>query len=47
MVESLKRAGAIVLDKTNVPEMGMLPDAHKCLYGRTRNPWNAERTPGD
>ncbi len=45
-VARLKRAGAIVLGKTNVPPLGMLPDSINALYGRTRNPWNAGRTPG-
>lgn len=45
-VALLKRAGAIVLGKTNVPQLGMLPDSSNPLYGRTKNPWNADRTPG-
>ncbi len=45
-VKRLKDAGAIVLGKTNIPQMGMLPDAVNYLYGRTPNPWNDERTPG-
>ena len=46
VVARLKNAGAVVLGKTNVPQLGMLPDANNSLYGRTLNPWNPNRTPG-
>jgi fatty acid amide hydrolase len=41
-----RRAGAIVIGKTNVPPMGMLADSANPVYGRTNNPWNPERSPG-
>jgi aspartyl-tRNA(Asn)/glutamyl-tRNA(Gln) amidotransferase subunit A len=45
-VERLKRAGAIVVGKTNVPEFGYTFFCRNLLFGATRNPWNLERTPG-
>jgi len=46
MVERLKRAGAIMLGKTNTPTFGWIGATHNLLFGITRNPWNLERTPG-
>ncbi|MBM3533791.1 MAG: amidase [Alphaproteobacteria bacterium] len=46
VVERLKRAGAIVFGKTNVPLLlGDFQSANE-IYGRTNNPWNLERVPG-
>ncbi len=45
-VARLKKAGAIVVGKTNVPEFGFTGFTKNRLYGMTRNPWNPERTPG-
>jgi amidase len=45
-VASLRAAGAIVLGKTNTPEMLAAFETDNCLTGRTNNPWNPERTPG-
>lgn len=45
-VERLKRAGAILLGKTNAPEFGYTAFTKNLLFGITRNPWNPERTPG-
>jgi Asp-tRNA(Asn)/Glu-tRNA(Gln) amidotransferase A subunit family amidase len=45
-VERLKKAGAIVLGKTNAPEFGYTAFTKNLLFGVTRNPWNPERTPG-
>jgi amidase len=46
VVARLKRAGAILLGKTNVPEITLrfMTDNH--VYGRTSNPYDLERTPG-
>jgi aspartyl-tRNA(Asn)/glutamyl-tRNA(Gln) amidotransferase subunit A len=46
MVERLKKAGAIMLGKTNTPTFGWIGATHNLLFGVTRNPWNPERTPG-
>jgi aspartyl-tRNA(Asn)/glutamyl-tRNA(Gln) amidotransferase subunit A len=45
-VERLKAAGAVVLGKTNVPELGYSGVGHNPVFPTTRNPWNPERTPG-
>jgi aspartyl-tRNA(Asn)/glutamyl-tRNA(Gln) amidotransferase subunit A len=45
-VERLKRAGAIVVGKTNAPEFGHTAITKNLLFGTTRSPWDPERTPG-
>lgn len=46
MVKRLLSAGAIVLGKTNVPELLVYYESDNPCYGRTNNPWNLERSPG-
>jgi amidase len=46
MVRRLRDAGAIVVGKTNCPELGILPVTEPDLFGATRNPWDTGRTPG-
>jgi aspartyl-tRNA(Asn)/glutamyl-tRNA(Gln) amidotransferase subunit A len=46
VVERLKAAGAIVLGKTNTPEIGWKGVTDNLVFGPTRNPWNLGRTPG-
>ncbi len=46
VVERLRAAGAIVIAKTNVPEMSMDYDCDNPVFGATRNPWNLDRVPG-
>src|SRR3989441_6328092 len=46
LVSRLRRAGAIILGNTTVPEFLMAWETHSALYGRTNSPWNIERTPG-
>jgi aspartyl-tRNA(Asn)/glutamyl-tRNA(Gln) amidotransferase subunit A len=45
-VRRLRRAGAIVLGKTNVPEFCAWYDTDNRVYGRTANPHAHERSPG-
>ncbi|MBM3546665.1 MAG: amidase [Alphaproteobacteria bacterium] len=46
VVERLKRAGAIIFGKTNVPLLlGDFQSTNE-IYGQTNNPWNLERIPG-
>lgn len=46
LVTRLKRAGLIVVGKTNTPEFGILPTTEPRLFGPARNPWNLERSTG-
>jgi len=46
VVERARRAGAIVLGKTNTPEFGCKGVTDNRIFGATRNPWNLDRTPG-
>ncbi len=45
-VRRLKRAGCIVIGKTNLPEFAIGASTEPRLFGPTRNPWNPERTAG-
>ena len=45
VVEQLKRAGAIILGKATLGELGG-GDTHGSLFGSTRNPYDIARTPG-
>lgn len=46
LVRRLREAGFIVVGKTALPELGILPTTESTRFGPTRNPWNLERTPG-
>src|ERR687897_1273406 len=46
VVRRLRSAGAIVIGKTNTPELGILPVTEPQAYGVTCNPWDTSRTPG-
>ena len=46
LVRRLKRAGLVIVGKTNTPEFGILPTTEPRLFGPTRNPWARERTAG-
>jgi amidase len=45
-VRRLREAGAIVVGKTNAPEVGQWHFSETLAYGATRNPWQLEHTPG-
>ncbi|CAM2151388.1 amidase [Pararobbsia alpina] len=42
----MKNAGGILIAKTNHPEFSFWIETDNLLSGRTRNPWNPDRTPG-
>jgi amidase len=46
LVARHKRAGLIVLGKTNLPEVGILPTTEPHAFGPTRNPWNTAHSSG-
>ncbi len=46
LVARQKRAGLIVLGKTNTPEFGILPTTESRFLGPCRNPWDTGRTTG-
>ncbi|MDP8943871.1 MAG: amidase [Actinomycetota bacterium] len=46
LVRRLRGAGAVLIGKTNLPELGILPVTEPRAYGPTRNPWDTMRTPG-
>jgi amidase len=46
LVRRIKRAGLIIMGKTNTPEFGILPTTEPRLFGPCRNPWDTKRTTG-
>jgi len=46
VVARLRAAGALILGTTNCPEFLMAYETANLLHGRTRNPWDLERTSG-
>ena len=46
VVRRLRAAGAIIIGKTLVPELTMLPATDTTTFGSARNPWDLSRTPG-
>ena len=46
VVERLRRAGAIILGKTNTPEFATGGNTFNEVFGRTGNPWNPDRSAG-
>jgi amidase len=46
IVRRLRAAGAVIVGKTNVPELLAFPWSETTAWGATRNPWDTTRTPG-
>ncbi len=46
LVARIKRAGLVVVGKTNTPEFGLLPTTEPRLFGPSRNPWDLTRITG-
>jgi amidase len=46
LVRRLREAGFVIVGKTSMPEMGILPTTEPRRYGPARNPWDTNRTPG-
>jgi amidase len=45
-VESMRRAGAVALARTNMPDLGLRINTESSLFGSTHNPWKRGRTAG-
>jgi len=45
-VRRLRAAGAVIVGKTNTPEIGQWPFTEGSAFGVTRNPWSLDHTPG-
>jgi fatty acid amide hydrolase len=46
LVARLRAAGAVLLGKTNLPQLMWFNECDNPLFGRTSNPWDLGRTPG-
>jgi Asp-tRNA(Asn)/Glu-tRNA(Gln) amidotransferase A subunit family amidase len=46
VTERLRAAGALLLGKTNMNELGLDPSGFNAHYGTIRNPWDKSRDPG-
>jgi len=46
LVRHMKRAGAVIVGRTNTPEMSYRWHTTNPLRGQTNNPWSPNRTPG-
>jgi len=46
LVRRLRDAGFVIVGKTTLPEMGILPTTESRRFGPTCNPWALDRTPG-
>jgi amidase len=46
LVRRLRAAGAVIVGKTNAPEIGLYPFTEGSAFGATRNPWSLDHTPG-
>ncbi|RVT91639.1 amidase [Rhodovarius crocodyli] len=46
IIRRLEAAGAVLFGKTNIPLNALDWQSYNAIHGTTRNPWNAERSPG-
>ena len=46
VVAYLRAAGAVIVGKTNTPELALASHTDNLVFGKTRNPWDTALTPG-
>ncbi|MCC6557950.1 MAG: amidase [Polyangiaceae bacterium] len=46
VTELLRRAGAVILGRTNVSQILLFHECSNPVFGRTANPWSLDHTPG-
>ncbi|HPA83962.1 MAG TPA: amidase [Deltaproteobacteria bacterium] len=46
VVERIRKAGAVILGKTNLPQIAMDYQTRSPVFGVANNPWDVNRTPG-
>ncbi|HXA34435.1 MAG TPA: amidase, partial [Acidimicrobiales bacterium] len=46
VIRRYRRAGLVLVAKTNTPELGLSPSTEPALFGPTHNPWDPAITPG-
>lgn len=46
VVDYLKKAGGIIIAKTNIPEMNLWIESRNNVYGQTNNPYDTTRAVG-
>ncbi len=46
LVRRLRSAGAVIIGKTNMPELAIIGDTESPTFGQTRNPWDTGRSSG-
>ncbi len=46
ITQRFRAAGFVILGRTNVPELGILPTTEPAAYGAAHNPWDLDRSTG-
>lgn len=46
VIRRLRAAGAVLVGRTRMPELAILPVTESSTFGVTRNPWSPDHTPG-
>jgi amidase len=46
VTSAIRKAGFVVVGRTNTPELGLMPTTEPEAYGPTHNPWNLGYSPG-